>query len=830
MIRRRLIKSGGGECGSYSLGSLTSNSNLQLPEHYTHVFLDPQQCQQQRLSNLRKKLKDPNVRFLSYKFLFVSIKNGFLSHEEDHVFRGKTRHVNKRPMGEKDASEGRTAKKMRPQETVVVTISDDDEENFEDCEIVEAGPTKAPTQTKTHVPTVMIDDDVQICEEEDDEDIEVLEELLARNSEGTERRYVERRKARSVKDVLGAKMEAVEVVSAESSEVERERSLTPPMEVDVDRDREEREENEEDLRQTDPEELEKGACEDEDTTAAVPSEVGEEENFQENSPAPELLYSENISYSLDEDSEEAASYKVTSSMLAGGSSEQSKDSEPAQKEAVGKHQDLVFSSADVLDSSQMVKSSENAVGEISNQRSEKEGKVAAESPPPSDQSSILNRILSTLMKRYKTTDEGLAIANINSRTPRYDKHREGLPHPGVIPLKHIEQDFRTGYDGERILNVTSSLRRLSLETSSTYQPTAYLLNVVLSKLLLHGDDDNVKSQSKIYLEKFLFLHLTSSKREEWLWLVLSACRSLEDQKSFRKFDMTNTHDLHSCWQFFSDTVNQVIEDYDGCEMFLAVFVKILHKDFEFWWKHCKDDFPILYYLLGGSESNILKKMDRSVLKLYQASLQNPSMLTQVRKILSMSALLLSRIDSTNCQVSINSGMKLKLAEKLSSVLETSQLSSRELYIELYLLQPAWLSALVCQNLLRSLYDISASRSLREILQSETAQHSQDRRLQYLLELTSSKICSFQQAHTIFRANWFYVRSPQREFKIFKNMKLDEEEYNSTNKMIKYEEVGVKLATIVENVNTIRNVANNKSEEINGSISALFFKMKLVDKF
>ena len=62
------------------------------------------------------------------------------------------------------------------------------------------------------------------------------------------------------------------------------------------------------------------------------------------------------------------------------------------------------------------------------------------------------------------------------------------------------------------------------------------------------------------------------------------------------------------------------------------------------------------------------------------------------------------------------------------------------------------------------------------------------------------------------------------------MKLDEEEYNSTNKMIKYEEVGVKLATIVENVNTIRNVANNKSEEINGSISALFFKMKLVDKF
>merc|ERR550517_1465128 len=116
---------------------------------------------------------------------------------------------------------------------------------------------------------------------------------------------------------------------------------------------------------------------------------------------------------------------------------------------------------------------------------------------------------------------------------------------------------------------------------------------------------------------------------------------------------------------------------------------------------------------------------------------------------------------------------MKLAERLSSVLETSPLSGRELYTELSLLQPSWLSALLCQNLLRSLYDITSTRSLKEILQSEASKPEKDLRLQYLLELASSKICSFQEAHTIFRANWFYSRNPNKVLKIFKHMKLEE---------------------------------------------------------
>ena len=102
----------------------------------------------------------------------------------------------------------------------------------------------------------------------------------------------------------------------------------------------------------------------------------------------------------------------------------------------------------------------------------------------------------------------------------------------------------------------------------------------------------------------------------------------------------------------------------------------------------------------------------------------------------------------------------------------------------------------------------------------------------MLELNSSKICSVQQAHNIFRANWFYVRNPDKDFKIFKHMRLEEEEEDySSKKMIKFEEVGIKLSSIVENVNTIRNIANNNSEvNSEGSISALFFKMNLVDKF
>ena len=233
-VYRRLIQSGGGECESSTLGSQMTSAGLQQPQSYSHVFLDPKQFSKPLLKNLMDKTRNSNVRFLSYKFLFVSLKKGFLCPEDDFVPQVKKDRGDKRSLGEDADSEGKTGKKMKAQEAVVVTISDDDD--LDDCEIVdEAGPSKAPTQTKTHIPTVVIDDDNQICVEEEDDDIEVLEELLARNTQEFDRRYVERRKARSRKNVLAAKVEAVETVEGKSSAVEKERSVTPPTDLDKER-------------------------------------------------------------------------------------------------------------------------------------------------------------------------------------------------------------------------------------------------------------------------------------------------------------------------------------------------------------------------------------------------------------------------------------------------------------------------------------------------------------------------------------------------------------------------------------------------------------------
>jgi len=451
--------------------------------------------------------------------------------------------------------------------------------------------------------------------------------------------------------------------------------------------------------------------------------------------------------------------------------------------------------------------------------------------PACQSSPVLTKILSTLVKRFKTTDEGLAIGNINSRTSHFDKHYEGAKSSSPpLTIKRIEE-FNLDCEGE--MNLTSGMLRLSLETSSSHQPSSYFINVVLVKVLLEGTDDILKVEAKEYLEKFLFLHLTSNKREEWLTLVLSACRLLEDQKSYRGFDLSNSLDLQSCWLFFSEAVSQILADCDSTALFLAVFVKILHRDFEFWWKHRrnKGDFPLLFYLLGGSESNLLHKMDRSVVKLYSASLENSSMSTPARKLMSMCGLLLAHQDSFYSQGSVNSGSKVEFAGLLASSLETAQLSPRGLYIELSLVQPPWLSGLASQALLSSLYNVPASDSLAVLLNSQTNQPAADSRRQFLLELSCHKVCSYQQTHNIFLTHWHHLTSPLKEFRVFKHMtRLEEEELRPLNKMVKYEAVAVKLSTVVENVNTITKFANNDIGHISAPLSSLFFKMARLDRF
>ena len=49
-------------------------------------------------------------------------------------------------------------------------------------------------------------------------------------------------------------------------------------------------------------------------------------------------------------------------------------------------------------------------------------------------------------------------------------------------------------------------------------------------------------------------------------------------------------------------------------------------------------------------------------------------------------------------------------------------------------------------------------------------------------------------------------------------------------VVTYEGVAVKKSTVVENVNTIKDLSSNVSEQVNNATAALFFRMKLVDSF
>ena len=797
---RRIVRAGGGLCESRSLADTEATDSLL---EFSHVFLDPNQQMKTQLRTL-VEFAGRRVRFLSYKFLFMSIKAGRLSRKvPEFCMREK---ILSRKSNKRSAESNEQAGEKKKQKPDVITLSDEEEE----CEIVDEDyqnvTPKVQTKTRTHIPTVVIQDEVQIdVDDEEEDDIEVLEEKLAqtREDDGGSRQYIEREKAKGKSGGTAGVTAVTPHLQEESVEEEQER--------------------------------EPSICsEDNDDVMTEPEEEEEKTLGEEPRGSDQQV-------TLRTDCEQS---------LPGETSSQSTLSAPLKEPNLSVSQFVNVNKAIACVEAQTEESGSSGVSPEGASEITHFGEDVDRSSP------LLGKILSTVMKRYKTTDEGLAIGNINSRTARFDKHGEVTASRAVGTVRVID-DFNSD-DCEDGMDLSSGLLRLSLETCSTLKPSAYQLNVVLSKILLGKADQQIdhklRVEAKEYLEKFLFLHLTSTKREDWLKLVLSACRSLLDQKSkseirnrFKRFDISHTRDLHECWLFFSEAVDLILSDSEGCGLFLSSFVTILHKDFDYWWKHVRGKeeelLPLLFYFLGGSESDIQQKIEKSVLRLYKASLKtsevsqdtcearldNSSRLSSARDLVAMCALLLSHMDDTDGQsfITDSNSKKVGLAGQLAKALASSELSSRGLYIEVSLVQPPWLSALLSQRLLSSLYDLAPGQSLQSSLQSTAVTERQ----QYLMEVACHKLCAYQQAHNIFRAYWHFLRQPGKAFKTFKHMiKLEEGDPKASNKVIKYEAVAVKVSTVVENVNTIKRLSTDKGEDLTGAISALLFNMKLVDSF
>jgi len=490
---------------------------------------------------------------------------------------------------------------------------------------------------------------------------------------------------------------------------------------------------------------------------------------------------------------------------------------------------------------------------------------------------LFHRIIASIVKRMSFTDEGIAITNISSRSARFDKHCERRAHADVrqmnpniemdfsayfvkveendIPIRvkkkknmSVEDDFKD--EGITSNDSVATVRRIIIETTSTAFPTSSILHVVIKKLLLDGMDHVVRIKAYDYLNHFLFLHLGKQgmSREQWLILILSAMRNLPEMKMFKSFDIENSHDISDCYRFFKNAVNLFLmnsgeaESLQGPQMFFEFLVKLMQKDFEQWWKHWRKtdttksvSYPLMFYMLGGSRSTFVKNISKTVIKMYSQSLEDSvkaPLLQTIRKLVSITALLASHLDSMDGNTSLYLGDKVVLASLVGDLLQDKYHS--DIYIELSLLQPNWLSLLVSRYIMkRRGVEVGESLACLKNLKLEDKLFSRN------IENWSHRLCGLQQAHAVFRANWHFVSGKEcDQFKDFKHLsRLEDKGTSIQNKMVKMEDVGLRLSKVVESVNTIREVANSNSmgfeKQDDGDLSALsslFFKMTFVNKF
>ena len=205
--------------------------------------------------------------------------------------------------------------------------------------------------------------------------------------------------------------------------------------------------------------------------------------------------------------------------------------------------------------------------------------------------------------------------------------------------------------------------------------------------------------------------------------------------------------------------------------------------------------------------------------------------------MSMSALLLSHQDSSQGQSLVSSGIKVELANAVGRVMKEASLGPRDTQVELALLQPSWFSAAVSKSLLSGQHSVDLSRGVSGVITSMASLSLGSPEVGLVMENYCHKLLAHQHAHTIFRANWHFVRNKDKEFRAFRMMnKLEEKGVSLSNRMIRLEEIAVKQSSIIDSVNTIRNFSNMKPEESNNALNkenscaAMLFRMTTADKF
>ena len=178
--------------------------------------------------------------------------------------------------------------------------------------------------------------------------------------------------------------------------------------------------------------------------------------------------------------------------------------------------------------------------------------------------------------------------------------------------------------------------------------------------------------------------------------VLSSLRDVSDQSMFSKFERENSRDLSDVVSFVEDIIEKCSTENvnQGAISVLNILGLVFKRDFIQWWREekWKGNFPLIYYVMGGSSS--MRTMIKMVAKLYKN--QTEMLRNLAREVVSLTAMLAAFLDQKEKE-----GLKMELAQVIAKILDEED--SVTIFVECSLLQPSWLSLLVKDKMSKNKY-------------------------------------------------------------------------------------------------------------------------------
>ena len=472
-------------------------------------------------------------------------------------------------------------------------------------------------------------------------------------------------------------------------------------------------------------------------------------------------------------------------------------------------------------------------------------------------------VLDCVLDRQSVTSECLTVGLGTSRTNKYLKSSGG--RGGAVPrqvdssvreeVQHKYRDPRGEDDRSltshmnEVSNVLSSLKFLQSYTSQLVQPTPAIINNLLTTCLLGQQNRLLVEKTVDYLEVavYRFLSCVATKVMTyiaWQEVILSALRT-GNNLQLNSFNINDKRDTAGCRAFFKLLIKEFASDQPGPGLLAEFLVGLCQRDLQLWWRHHKTDgWPVLYYLLGDSDSGLVSTVRSVLAPAYSSLLLAPysEKLGVVRRLLTMAGIILSHQDNLNRQSYINTGHKMELAKEVAGVLAQwySQAGdSQALWSELVLLQPDWLSLLVSRHLLARLTSVKMSSlsSLADITAAMARLTVEERgggvgRCGDVILYRAVTSCHL---HTLLRTVW----ADSDTSSVFNMMsRLDrtqEKTYNdkAKTKTVKFRSgVTFKMSSILEDINLLAGYVNGRLtvECQESQMSSLMFKMTDVTHF